>query len=107
VPPDSQPFVQASFDYADYAKLTAGRKVFLTLSDGLPQVSGTIYQVMMNGETPQQTLGAVNVLVKPDHVLPAAMAGAPVAVSVAPGWLDQWHTTVTALVQKLTQTEAG
>lgn len=102
IPPQSQPYVQASFDYSDYAGLTAGRKVWLTLPDGLPQVSGTIAQVMMKEGLSEQTQGAVTVLVKPDSPLSAATVGSPVAVSVAPVWLDQLRNDATTLLQKIT-----
>jgi alginate biosynthesis protein Alg44 len=101
IPPQSQPYVQASFDYSDYAGLTAGRKVWLTLPDGLP-VSGTIAQVMMKEGLSEQTQGAVTVQVKPDSPLPATTAGSPVAVSVAPVWLDQLRSDATTLLQKIT-----
>lgn len=102
IPPQSQPYVQASFDYSDYVGLTAGRKVWLTLPDGLPQVSGTIAQVMMKEGLSEQTQGAVTVLVKPDSPLSAATVGSPVAVSVAPVWLDQLRNDATTLLQKIT-----
>jgi multidrug resistance efflux pump len=101
IPPQSQPYVQASFDYSDYAGLTAGRKVWLTLPDGLP-ASGTIAQVMMKEGLSEQTQGAVTVLVQPDSPLPATTAGSPVAVSVAPVWLDQLRSDATTLLQKIT-----
>ena len=101
IPPQSQPYVQASFDYSDYAGLTTGRKVWLTLPDGLP-VSGTIAQVMMKEGLSEQTQGAVTVQVKPDSPLPATTAGSPVAVSVAPVWLDQLRSDATTLLQKIT-----
>ena len=102
IPPQSQPYVQASFDYSDYAGLTTGRQVWLTLPDGLPQVSGTIAQVMMKEGLSEQTQGAVTVLVKPDSPLSAATVGSPVAVSVAPVWLDQLRNDATTLLQKIT-----
>jgi alginate biosynthesis protein Alg44 len=102
IPPQSQPYVQASFDYSDYAGLTAGRKVWLTLPDGSPQVSGTIAQVMMKEGLSEQTQGAVTVQVKPDSPLPATTVGSPVAVSVAPVWLDQLRNDATTLLQKIT-----
>ena len=102
IPPQSQPYVQASFDYSDYVGLTAGRQVWLTLPDGLPQVSGTIAQVMMKEGLSEQTQGAVTVQVKPDSPLPATTAGSPVAVSVAPVWLDQLRSDATTLLQKIT-----
>jgi len=101
IPPQSQPYVQASFDYSDHAGLTAGRKVWLTLPDGLP-VSGTIALVMMKEGLSEQTQGAVTVQVKPDSPLPATTAGSPVAVSVAPVWLDQLRSDATTLLQKIT-----
>ena len=101
IPPQSQPYVQASFDYSDHAGLTAGRKVWLTLPDGLP-VSGTIALVMMKEGLSEQTQGAVTVLVQPDSPLPATTAGSPVAVSVAPVWLDQLRSDATTLLQKIT-----
>lgn len=102
IPPQSQPYVQASFDYSDHAGLTAGRKVWLTLPDGSPQISGTIAQVMMKEGLSEQTQGAVTVQVKPDSPLPATTAGSPVAVSVAPVWLDQLRSDATTLLQKIT-----
>ena len=107
VPPQSQPYVQANFDYVDYAKLTAGRKVMLTLPDGLPEVSGTISQVQMTDAIPIPALGAVMVQIKPDQALPASVVSSPVAVSVAPVWFDRLRMAVAMQVKKFTQTEAG
>nr|WP_321974371.1 HlyD family efflux transporter periplasmic adaptor subunit [uncultured Tolumonas sp.] len=107
VPPQSQPYVQANFDYVDYAKLTAGRKVMLTLPDGLPEVSGTISQVQMTDGIPIPALGAVMVQIKPDQALPASSVSSPVAVSVAPVWFDRLRMAVAMQVKKFTQTEAG
>jgi mannuronan synthase len=107
VRPQSQPYIQASFDYADYARLTTGRKVSVTLPDGLPKVSGWISTVTMNESASNQTQNAVTVLVMPDSPLPADTIGLPVAVSVAPLWFTQVRTAVVDMLQRIYPTKAG
>lgn len=107
IPPQSEPYVQASFNYADYADLQTGRKVTLTMSDGMPQISGTISQVLMNDVIPNQTLGAVAVRISPDKPLSAASVGLPVAVSVAPLWFDQLRMDAGLLLDKINHVKAG
>ena len=111
IKPQSQPYVQASFDYADYARLTTGRRVSLTLPDGLPTVGGQISAVTMNESAPNQTQNAVTVLVMPDSPLPANTIGLPVSVSVAPLWFAQVRAASEDLWQqiylKIYPTKAG
>ena len=104
VPAQSKPYVQANFDYADYAGLTAGSKVSLTLPGLSPELSGTVSQVVMNDQMPNQTQGVVSVVVIPDKPLPAAAVGSPVAVSIAPSWLGQLYQTAQELLTRIIPT---
>ncbi len=104
VPSQSKPYVQANFDYADYAGLTAGSKVSFTLPGSSPELSGTVSQVVMNDQMPNQTQGVVSVMVIPDKPLPAAAVGSPVAVSIAPSWLGQLYQTARESLNKIIPT---
>lgn len=104
----SKPYVQASFDYADYARLTTGRRVSLTLSDDLPIMSGWISKVMMNETvSTNQAQNTVTVIVIPDRPLSSNMIGLPVAVSIAPLWFAQLRITTGEMLQKIYPTKAG
>ena len=104
VSPQSKPYVLANFDYADYASLTAGSKVSLILPGLSPELSGTVSQVVMNAQTPNQTQGVVSVMVTPDKPLPIVVVGSPVAVSIVPGWLGQLYQTTRELLNRIIPT---
>lgn len=84
-PVDNKPFIQATFDYADYKGLVEGNKVIISFPDGSTNIGGTIRKVRVDSNN-DRIQPSINVSISPDKSISLDKIGLPVSVSQAPAW---------------------